>query len=298
MVYIGTIVIEWYNFSLVEVHKNLNFILICSAIFCNEDETIVPSSHIISSTRHRRLSTIGVEDFVGDRVGVGDRRSASAIVFTFITRLLFLILLLNKLNFINFGQSILCIILYCHEKFHIINTSSEIRRNDNDNDKTSTSTHINKKKNVKSTKFQLNLQVNIQMIGRSIPLHELSMNLQKFGGGRASDARYSASKSENRNYNFGYNFVHIEARVLILVGSDWAYRDKSKWYIIYPESIVYPQNLSFVPQSVPIIIFRFYPKILSFVPKIYRLSPKFIHYNSVCWRVAQSTIVKWPTTLA
>ena len=66
------------------------------------------------------------------------------------------------------------------------------------------------------------------MIGRSIPLLEMSKNLQKFLPGRASDARYNASKSQNRNYNLGYNFVHIQAREMSLVASDWARRDESK----------------------------------------------------------------------
>ena len=79
----------------------------------------------------------------------------------------------------------------------------------------------------------------------------------------ASDAWYSASKFENRNYNFGYNFVHVEARALVLVASDMAHRDELKWYIIYSESIVYP-------------------KILSFIPKIYRLSLKFILCPPIC----------------
>ena len=88
---------------------------------------------------------------------------------------------------------------------------------------------------------------------------------------RASDAWYSASKFENRNYNFGYNFVHIEARALVLVASDWAHLDELKWYIIFPESIVYP-------------------KILSFIPKIYRLSPKFIVYLQILSSIPKKTL--------
>ena len=60
---------------------------------------------------------------------------------------------------------------------------------------------------------------------------------------------------------------------MILVASDWARRDESKWYIIYPQKyrlslkfIVYPKILSFIP------------KFLSFIPKIYRLSSNFISY--------------------
>ena len=49
---------------------------------------------------------------------------------------------------------------------------------------------------------------------------------------------------------------------MILVASNRAQRDASN-NIFIPEDIVYPQ-------------------ILSFIPKFYRLSPKFIHYPSVC----------------
>ena len=45
-----------------------------------------------------------------------------------------------------------------------------------------------------------------------------STNPQKFLTAHSSDASYSASKCQNRNYNLAYNFVHIRAAKMILVG--------------------------------------------------------------------------------
>ena len=62
------------------------------------------------------------------------------------------------------------------------------------------------------------------MICHFVPLDEMSTNLQKLFAAHASDASYSASKCQNRNYNLAYNFVYIWAAKMILIPLDSAQR--------------------------------------------------------------------------
>ena len=108
----------------------------------------------------------------------------------------------------------------------------------------------------------------------------------------ASVARYSTSKSRVHNYNLNHNFLHIEARKMILV---WchkiqlivAHRKIYNLFIkvsfiqkFYRLSLNLSKNLSFVPKPVqlfPSPVLLFISKI-SFIRKFYRLSRKFILY--------------------
>ena len=118
---------------------------------------------------------------------------------------------------------------------------------------------------LRSTKF----------IHQSIPLSELSKNMQLFFAGRASDASYSASKCENRNYNLGRNFVHIGARAMISMAFNPAHRDASESYIIYPKKyrlslifIVHPEIYPLSPKLILCSVYSVLSQKMPFIPKI------------------------------
>ena len=96
----------------------------------------------------------------------------------------------------------------------------------------------------------------------------------------ASVARYDASKWWNRNYNFGYNFVHIWARTMLLVASERSHWGASKWYKIYPEKC----RLS--PK------FIVYPKIYRLSQKICRLSPNHLPWHKTTFISSFSFILR------
>ena len=60
-------------------------------------------------------------------------------------------------------------------------------------------------------------KIGTRSICHSIPLNELGMEMKEFFMACVFVARYSASKSENLSYNFGYKFVHTRSMAMILI---------------------------------------------------------------------------------